>query len=70
MCQEIMKMVHFDHPNVMSLIGVCIPPSGITTRLCIVMPFMEKGNLLDYLRKQSDHIIVTDQNEVSVGFIC
>ncbi len=54
----------------MSLIRVCIPPSGMTTRLCIVMPFMEKGNLLDYLREQSDHIIVTDKNEESVGCIC
>ena len=49
MIDEVMKMEQFDHPNVMSLIGVCMDSEG-GGGPCIVMPFMAKGSLLQYLR--------------------
>ena len=63
--QEIEKMIQFDHPNVMSLIGVCAAPlgqSGSSTGPCMVMPFMAKGSLLDQLRKDSEELIVTNED--------
>ena len=49
MIDEIIKMEHFDHPNVMSLLGVSMDGDK-TGGPSIIMPFMEKGNILDYLR--------------------
>ena len=51
--QEIIKMRDFDHPNVMSLIGVS---TGVINRgvPSIIMPFMARGSLLGYLRKERD----------------
>ena len=62
-------MLHFDHPNVMSLIGVCAAPSGQSSNSagpCIVMPFMAKGSLLDQLRKDSAELIVTNEDNERV----
>ena len=67
--KEIEKMQHFDHPNVMSLIGVCLAPSEHGTSSggpCIVMPFMAKGSLLDQLRKESDELNVTSEDDKNV----
>ncbi len=44
-------------------------PSGITTGLCMVMPFMEIESLLEYVRKISKQIIATNQCDESVGSI-
>ena len=52
-------MKEFNHPNVMSLIGVCVDAgSGVS----IVMPFMENGSLLDYLRRERDSLYLSDPN--------
>ena len=53
MTDEILKMKHFDHPNVMTLIGVCVSVGGGPG---IVMPFMENGSLLNYLRRDKKNI--------------
>ena len=59
MITEITKMKEFNHPNVMSLIGVCVDAgSGVS----IVMPFMENGSLLDYLRRERDNLYLSDPN--------
>ena len=68
--QEIEKMQYFEHPNVMSLIGVCLAPSKQGTSSggpCIVMPFMVKGSLLDQLRKESDEFCVASEEERNVN---
>lgn len=67
---EILKMFKFDHPNVMKLIGVCVEPtdhgdSGLGP--CIVMPFMAKGSLLDFLRKEKN-LIVQEEANILVTF--
>ena len=57
--QEIQKMHVFDHPNVMSLIGVslngCAAPS-------ILMPFMANGSLLHHLRREKEQMCVKTED--------
>lgn len=62
-------MRHFNHRNVMSLIGVCVAPSEqghSSVGPSIVMPFMAKGSLLDYLRKEADNLFAADEDDVRV----
>ena len=47
-------MLSFDHPNVMSLIGVCIDKE----MLLLIMPFMSKGSVLDYIRNHKTELMV------------
>jgi serine/threonine protein kinase len=66
--KEIVKMSQFDHPNVMKLLGVCVAPAeegGGSVGPSIVMPFMAKGSLLDFLRKESESLFATNDEEVS-----
>ena len=67
--EEIIKMSRFNHPNVMPLIGVCLAPSehgNSSVGPSIVMPFMAKGSLLDYLRKEASNLIATNEDEVGM----
>ena len=61
MTDEILKMKHFDHPNVMTLIGVCVSVGGGPG---IVMPFMENGSLLNYLRRDKKNIRIKDDQDL------
>ena len=61
MTDEIMKMKHFVHPNVMTLIGVCVSVGGGPA---IVMPFMENGSLLNYLRRDKKNITIKDDQDL------
>ena len=61
MISEISKMMEFQHPNIMSLIGVCLDAGpGVS----IVMPFMANGSLLDYLKKERDKLYLSDMSEL------
>ena len=61
MIEEITKMKDLHHPNVMSLIGVCLDAGpGVS----IVMPFMANGSLLDYLKKEREKIYLSDTSEL------
>ena len=56
-------MASFDHPNVMSLIGMCF--DGEVPLL--IMPFMSGGSVLDYVVQNRDILYFPDgssQNEV------
>ena len=66
--EEIIKMSQFTHPNVMKLVGVCVAPAeqgGNSVGPSIVMPFMAKGNLLDYLRKEADNLFAAREEQVN-----
>ncbi len=67
--KEILKMYRFNHLNVMSLIGVCMSQSsqGSSSGPSMVMPFMAKGSLLDYLRKEASNLKATRESEVKEG---
>ena len=57
-------MHKFDHPNVLSMIGLCLDagPSPY-----IVLPFMENGSLLSYVKKnKSDLCTSNDAQEEQV----
>ena len=43
-------MLSFNHPNVMSLIGLCIEGE----MPLLIIPFMSNGSLLDFVRKNKD----------------
>ena len=46
---EVSQMQDLSHPNVMSLIGVCVDSSQGPS---IIMPYMANGSVLDYLKKE------------------
>ena len=48
-------MKHFDHPNVLHLIGVCLDAGPAPY---VVMPYMANGSLLHYLKKARDDIVL------------
>ena len=59
-------MKEFDHPNVLTLFGVCVDAGPAPY---IVMPYMAKGSLLTYLRKERHRILVDekdDEEDVSI----
>ena len=58
-------MLEFDHPNVLTLIGVCLD-GGHTPYL--VMPFMFNGSLLSYLKKERDSLVLQTHTD-DVSFI-
>ncbi len=66
MMKESIKMCDFNHPNVITLIGVCID-GGPTPY--IITPFMSNGSLESYLKKQRTELILeegADEGEVSL----
>ena len=57
---EALKMKSFNHLNVLPLIGICLDPIEAP---CIVMPFMNEGSLLSYLRREKHNLIVSGMAE-------
>lgn len=47
---EALRMKEFDHPNVLSLIGVALDFDNLPL---VVLPFMRHGDLLSYIRDES-----------------
>lgn len=58
--EESVKMKEFDHPNVLTLFGVCVDAGPAPY---IVMPYMAKGSLLSYLRKERHNVIVDEKDD-------
>ena len=53
--EEGVKMKHFDHPNVLHLIGVCLDAGPAPY---VVMPYMANGSLLHYLKKERNNLVL------------
>ena len=53
--EESIKMKHFDHPNVLHLIGVCLDAGPAPY---VVMPYMANGSLLRYLKKERNNLVL------------
>ena len=52
-------MQEFNHPHVLSLIGVCLDTGpGVS----MVMPFMTNGSLKDYLKKERSNVELNDDD--------
>ena len=58
--KEIAKMVHFNHPNVMTLTGFILDDRGVPL---LVMPFMAKGTLLTYVRDNKTQFLCENEEE-------
>ena len=67
--EESIKMKHFDHPNVLHLIGVCLDAGPAPY---VVMPYMANGSLLHYLKKERNNLVLpvgVDEDVVSDSII-
>lgn len=53
--KEINTMLSFEHPNVMSLTGVCLDRE----MPLLIMPFMANGSVLDYVRQHKEEQLHT-----------
>ena len=68
MLSEISQMKELSHPNVMSLVGVCINTAQGPS---IIMPYMANGSLLDYLKKERKNLYLDfDVEADSVSSSC
>ena len=61
--QEVLKMHTLSHPNVMPLTGVCLDTSGGPA---VVMPFMDNGSVLHYVKKERGKLVPPDDSDCSV----
>ena len=60
---ESLKMKTFSHPNILNLIGVCIDAGPAPY---IVMPYMEMGSLLQYLKRERPHFTIAEGAELDL----
>ena len=58
--EEGLKLKHFQHQNVLSLIGVCVEASSAPY---IITPFMSNGSLLHYLRRRRGTLVLSKQED-------
>ena len=61
-------MYKLDHPNVISLIGLCL---DVGPAPYIILPFMENGSLLSYVKKNRAILLTnsdTEEENVSERF--
>ena len=67
--KESLKMKKLKHPHVMSLLGVCLDAGPAPY---IVLPYMGNGDLLSFLKKHRDSLLVTpeEDNEVLYTIHC
>ena len=48
---EAMIMKDFDHPNVLSLVGISVAPGEFPL---VILPYMANGDLLSYIRNEDN----------------
>ena len=61
---EIDAMLSFDHPNVMSVVGVSVDREVPL----LIMPFMANGSALEYVKHHKEELLYTSEaTEAEVG---
>ena len=64
--EESLKMKHFDHQNILRLIGVCTEAKPAPY---IVMPYMPNGSLLEFLRKERPSLLLKTSVDVEDNIV-
>ena len=57
--RECSRMYSFNHPNVLTLSGVCLDGGPAPY---IIMPLMANGSLLNHLKKNRDSLVISGEN--------
>ena len=60
MVKESLKMEGFEHPHVLNIIGVCMDAGPAPY---IIMPFIENGSLLDYIKREKNKLVVLNDTD-------
>ncbi len=60
-------MMEMDHPNVLTLTGVCLDGGPAPY---IILPFMANGSLLSYLKKERDSLTLNAFTEDVSAVTC
>ena len=58
--EESLKMMYFDHANVLNLLGVCVDTGSAPY---IIMPLMSHGSLLSYLKRERHNLTVSKDSD-------
>ena len=64
--EECAKMINLNHPNVLTLRGVCMDRGPAPY---IVLPYMANGNLLNYLKRNRTALIPNEDGRVSMQIL-
>ena len=64
--KEYRIMCQLKHPNVLIPLGICLE-SEVPY---LIMPLMERGSLLMYLRKEKDNLLIPEDTEIDLVLIC
>ena len=59
-------MCQLKHPNILTPLGICLELQVPY----LLMPLMERGSLLMYLRKEKDNLLMPEDIEVDLVHIC
>ena len=60
-------MQNLSHPNIMGLVGVCV---SNTSGPSIIMPYMENGSLLKYLKRERCHLYLDNDAKEEMVCVC
>ena len=67
---ECILMKKLDHPNVLSVLGICLESSHESGLPFMVMPFMLNGDLKSYLKQKRKKPGCVDQLPEVPAYIC
>ena len=64
--KEVTTMLLLNHPNVMSLIGVCFDGE----MPLIIMPYMSNGSVLGYVKQNKGHLLLYSSSQANEEEVC
>ena len=62
MIKEVSAMLNFKHPNVMSLIGVCLDGE----MPLIILPFMSNGSVLEFVKSHGEELFLCSHAKIQL----